>query len=153
MDPKFKPLIIVIAVAGLCLIALYWGYDFLGSRTIVQTNQAKAKTIATALAKFAAGNQGRLPENLSDLLPPFLPNTRALQATYVEPPRQQPWIYLPKARNDSGTPAIILHSPRPWADGQRVVIFNDFSVRTISEAEFQTIISARKNGTVDAKSL
>jgi hypothetical protein len=110
-------------------------YD--ASRGLMTREISNMKGVAVALRLYTDDFGGKLPRDLDELIPDYLPDRTLLFSTIErgEPPEQI--LYFPDHKTADPASAIIVAGPHVSASGKRTVARRDTSIQVVKEDEFQ----------------
>ncbi|MEI6533762.1 MAG: hypothetical protein WCN98_00365 [Verrucomicrobiaceae bacterium] len=99
---------------------------------------SRMKQVVICLKLYAADHDGNYPAQLSELTKDGITDDARL-LDFVNPAthEHQAWIYNNNLTDSSDGRALLLAAPVSSKNGKRLAAFNDGSVRSITEAEFQ----------------
>ncbi len=112
-------------------------------KAVEASDMSNLKQASLALKLYALDNDGNYPKALSDLVPKYTATDAILTYTDHRTKQRTPWLYRTALTDTSDGSEILIATPVASPDGQRTVGFVDGSVRSISEAEFQTLWSKK----------
>ncbi len=95
------------------------------------------KQVQLGLRMYAADNDGKYPPALSALAPTYIGSSQILEFTDPRTKQRTPWLYRSSLSEGSPGSEVLVAAPVASPDRKRAVGFNDGSVRSIPEAEFQ----------------
>jgi hypothetical protein len=101
------------------------------------------RQVQIALKMHAADNDGKYPPALADLAPKYSGSSQIPEFTDHRTKRRMAWLYQNSLTEKSPADEVLLAAPVAGQDGKRIVGFNDGSVRTIPDAEFQALWSRK----------
>ncbi len=107
-------------------------------RAVETSDMSNLKQVNLALRLYASDNDGKFPAALSELSK-YTGDTGLLQFTDRTTQQGTPWLYRKDLTETSDGNEILIAAPKAGTGGKRTVGFVDGSVRTISEAEFQSL--------------
>jgi len=97
-----------------------------------------ARQVAIALRLYAVDHGGKYPAKLSDLPKDVLEDPSALLCKNPLTGGQLEWLYNSKLNDSSPASELLLATPFS-TNGKRIGAFNDGSVRTLSDEEYQNL--------------
>lgn len=103
-------------------------------------NQAKHVLIAARI--HAKEHEGRLPDTCAEMMPEIVSEARIFWATMDRGMPLEPFVYAGAGLNDQDPGDLpVVWSPRPNADGWRVVARLDGSTEAMHEDKFQEVLT------------
>ena len=95
------------------------------------------KQLQLTLKLYAGDNEGKFPASLSELMPKYTSTNAIIEFTDRRTKQRTPWLYHSSHTETSPANELLLAAPVASSDKNRVVGFNDGTVKVIPEAEFQ----------------
>ena len=98
------------------------------------------KQVSIALRMFADDHEAKLPRELVELVPDYLPDHWLFFSTAIrnEPPEQI--LYFPDDQATNPDETIVVAGPQPTASAKRAVARRDMSASIMNESEFQGLM-------------
>lgn len=101
-----------------------------------------AKQVLLAAKQHAKDHDGRLPDTCAEMMPEIVSEARIFWATVDRGMPLEPFVYAGAGLNDQDPGDLpVVWSPRPNADGWRVVARLDGITETMHEDKFQEVLT------------
>lgn len=104
-----------------------------------------AKQVLLAALQHARDHEGRLPDTCAEMMPEIVHDSRIFWASADRNMPVEPLVYAGAGMHDTDDGNLpVVWTPRPSADGKRVVTRLDGSSQIVGEEEFQTMLASRR---------
>ncbi len=104
-----------------------------------------AKQVLLAAKQHAKDHDGRLPDTCAEMMPEIVSEARIFWATVDRGMPLEPLVYAGAGMSDTDAGnLLVIWTPRPSADGRRVVMRLDGSGSFVREEEFQSMLVSRQ---------
>lgn len=104
-----------------------------------------AKQVLLAARQHAKDHGGRLPDTCAEMMPEIVSEARIFWTTVDRGMPLEPLIYAGAGLSDTDDgDLLVIWTPRPSADGRRVVMRLDGSSSFVREEEFQNMLVSRQ---------